>query len=412
MAFNLLAYMPDLRGKSILLGVTGGVAAYKAVELVRMLNKCGARVRVAMTQSATEFVAPLTFQAISGERVACGLWEGESEGGMDHIALADESDAVVIAPATANSIAKLACGIADDLLSTICLTFDKQILLAPAMNVRMWQNPATQANVKTVTERGMLLVGPGKGEQACGMVGPGRMVEPAEIAQAVGWCVAPQDLKGKKVLVAAGPTREAIDPVRFLSNPSTGKMGYCLAAEAVARGATVTLVSGPTSIEVPIGVALTSTTSAAEMADAVLSRADEQDIVVMAAAVADYTPGTRAAEKLKKRDLGKSTAIELRRTADILAALGERRKRSGGKRPMLIGFAAETASGLAETAKQKRAEKNCDIIVANPIGKADSGFGADTNRVVICTADGRTEELALASKRAIAAKILDAVENV
>ncbi len=394
---------PDLSGKRVLLAVTGGIAAYKAAHLCRLLVRAGALVRVAMTDAAAQFVTPLTFAALSDNPVSTDLFDPQQESQIGHIDLADSSDLLMVAPATANTLAKLARGIADDLVSTTYLAFSGPVLLAPAMNVRMWNHPATRENLEVLLQREHhSTVGPGDGEMACGHVGAGRMAEPEEILQAAGGCLAPEDLLGRRILVSAGGTREALDPVRYLGNRSSGKMGFALAAEAASRGARVTLVSGPSALATPLGVARVDVRAAAEMAAAVKDRAAEQDAVIMAAAVADYRPADAAPTKIKKETTGDTLTVELERTEDILAALGRM-----DPRPRLVGFAAETTDDLDAVARAKMARKGCDLLVANDVRADDAGFGTETNHVVIYGEDGGAEALEVMPKRAVAARILE-----
>ncbi len=398
---------PELAGRRVLLGVSGGVAAYKSAELCRLLVRCGASVDVMMTRSARQFVGEVTFAALSGRPVATELFDPAQEAQIGHIGLADRAELCVIAPATANLLAKLAHGLADDLVSTVCLAYHGKLLCAPAMNVHMWQHPATQENLATLRRRGVSTVGPGAGEMACGHVGEGRMAEPEEILQAAGACLAPQDLAGRAILVSAGPTHEPLDPVRFLGNRSSGKMGFALAAEAAARGAEVTLVAGPSALETPWGVRRVDVRTAAEMALEVRSRAPTHSALVMAAAVADYRPRAVAAAKLKKATLGEHPVLELERTEDILGGL-----RALCPDAVLVGFAAETGEGLAEHAARKLTAKGCDLLVGNDVSALGAGFEAETNRVVIFEAgEGApsSEPLPLLSKRTVARLILDRV---
>jgi len=396
---------PDLAGRRILLGVSGGIAAYKAAELCRLLSRCGASVRVMMTVAARRFVGETTFAALSGHPVSTDLFDPVQEGQIGHIALADQTELLVLAPATANLLARLAHGLGDDLVSTVCLAYTGPLLLAPAMNVHMWQHPATRENLHTLLGRGARSVGPGSGEMACGHVGEGRMAEPGEILQAVGAGLAPQILAGRAVLVSAGPTHEPIDPVRFLGNRSSGKMGFALAAEAAAAGARTTLVAGPSSLSTPLGVERVDVGTAAEMAAAIKARAPGQDVVVMAAAVADYRPSSAAASKIKKEQTGSRLTLELTQTEDILAGLTRLEPR-----PLLVGFAAETGGDLGALAARKREAKGCDLLVANDVSQPDAGFERDHNRVLIQDASG-TESLPLLGKRAVAARILGRVAS-
>ena len=388
----------QLEGKTILLGITGGIAAYKSCNIVRLLQKRGARVKVVMSEHATEFVGPLTFRALTNEPVAVGLFDDPSDP-IHHISLAQEPDLVAVAPATANIIAKMANGIADDLISTTLLATPRPIVLAPAMNNGMWKAPATQANIAALRERGVHVVGPGSGYLACGDVDTGRMSEPEDIVEAVCEVLkpVPQDLAGKRIVITAGPTHEPIDPVRFIGNRSSGKMGIALAGEAARRGAAVTLVLGPTSLDVPRGVEFVRVQTAAEMLQAALS-------AFCAAAVADYTPAAPADHKLKKAN-ERLDCIELVETVDILAELS---RQKGERR--VIGFAAET-DNVVEYAGRKLTRKGCDAIIANDVSRADSGFGTDTNKAWIVSTAG-TQELPVLTKPQLADTILDLLQNL
>lgn len=389
-----------LTGKTVLLGVTGGIAAYKSCILVRLLQKHGARVKVVMSDHATEFVGPLTFRALTHEPVAIGLFDDPSDP-IHHISLAQEPDLVIVAPATANIIAKMAQGIADDLISTTLLATPRPILVAPAMNTGMWKAPATQRNVQTLQSRGVHVVGPGSGYLACGDVDSGRMSEPEDIAKAALEVLNPttRDLYGKRIVITAGPTHEPIDPVRYIGNRSTGKMGVALAERARCRGAVVTLVLGPCDVSVPGGVTCTRVETAAQMREATLNAFEGADAAICAAAVADYTPSHPADHKLKKAH-ERLDRIDLVETADILAELSSKK----GSR-VVIGFAAETDNVL-EFARNKIRRKGCDAIVANDVSRTDSGFGTDTDKAWIVTAKGE-QELPTMSKSALADRILD-----
>jgi phosphopantothenoylcysteine decarboxylase/phosphopantothenate--cysteine ligase len=400
----MMSHWSDLAGRQVLLGVSGGIAAYKSAELCRLLVRAGARVRVMITAAGRRFVGETTFAALSGQPVATELFDPQQEAQIGHIRLADEAEALVFAPATADLIARLAHGLADDLVTTVYLAFRGPVVVAPAMNVQMWGHPATRANAALLAERGHLLVGPAEGEMACGHVGAGRMAEPGEILEAVARCFAPRDLEGRSVLVSAGPTREGIDPVRYLGNRSSGRMGFALAAEACARGARVTLVHGPTALPAVAGVEAVPVGSAAEMAEAIEQRAGAQDAVVMAAAVADYRPADPAATKLKKGPGGETLTLVLERTADILAALGQR-----AHRPLLVGFAAETGGDLEALAREKLQRKGCDLLVANDVAEEDAGFEVETNRVMIVDRDGTCDRLPLLSKREVAGRVIDRI---
>ena len=363
--------MQTLAGKKILLGLSGGIAAYKSAELTRRLKDAGAEVQIVMTPAATEFITPLTLQALSGRPVRLELLDPAAEAGMGHIELARWPDLILIAPASADFIARLAHGLANDLLSTLCLATDKPVVLAPAMNRLMWANPATQANCDILRQRGIQLWGPASGEQACGEVGAGRMLEPAELRAAVFDLLAGQHtgaLAGKRVLITAGPTREPIDPVRFISNHSSGRMGFAIAQAAVEAGAQVTLVSGPVHLSTPAGVERIDVESAQEMLDAVLAR--RTDIFIAVAAVADYRTVAPARQKMKKTEA--SLTLQLERNPDILATVAAQ-----AQRPFCVGFAAETDQ-VIEYARQKLARKNLDMIAANQVG-AGRAFGTTDN---------------------------------
>lgn len=388
-------------GKRITLGVCGGIAAFKAAELVRLLVKEEALVRVIMTDNAGYFVGPMTFEALSQQKVCRTLFETSDEAAIQHIHWAQESDAVVIAPATANIIGKLAGGIADDALSTFMLAVTCPVLICPAMNTNMYQSPQVQHNLERLRSYGYKVLEPGSGELACGTVGPGRLPDPAIIMDAVRALFQPADFCGRRVLVTAGPTREAIDPVRFITNPSSGKMGYAIARVAAMRGAEVTLVSGPTALSPPDGVRLIRVTSAAEMAEAVLAEMDGHQVIIKTAAVADFRPMAVSDRKIKKEDA--EMVIQLERTQDILKALGERKTRQ-----ILVGFAAETHD-MESFARGKLAAKNLDMIVANHIGSPEAGFQADTNRATFLFRDGRREEIGLMPKTELAGILLDRI---
>lgn len=392
-----------LRDKRIVLGVTGGIAAYKACDLVSKLKKQGAQVRVVLTKHAAQFVPPLTFETLSGNPALMDTFAPRSE--MEHIALSKWADAFVIAPATANCLAKLANGIADDLLSTTALAMTAPLLIAPAMNANMWRHPATRQNMQTLLARGAHVVGPDSGHLACGDEDVGRMSDPAQIVEAVRQMLCPKrDFEGKRVLVTAGPTVERIDPVRYITNRSTGKMGYAIAEAASARGAETVLISGPVHLPAPAGVERVQIESSAQLCEAVLSRGAWADIVIQAAAPADFRPAQVAAQKIKKT--GEAMCIALEPTMDIAAELG-RRKHAG---QVLVAFAAETNDMLAN-AQGKLARKNADLVVANDVSRADAGFGVDTNAVtLISRADVRP--LPLMSKRAAADAILDRIAEL
>ena len=393
--------MSGERGR-VLLTVCGGIAAYKASEVLRALQKSGCEVRVTLTEDATRFVGPATFEALSGAPVATSLYD-YPDSAIPHISLAEWADIAVVVPATANVLARMACGIADDGLSTTLLACACPVLVAPGMNVHMWQNPATQANVSTLRERGVRFVGPDSGRLACGEVGEGKLASVDEVVEAALALLAPCDLAGLRVLVDAGPTHEAIDPVRYIANRSTGKMGYAIAAAAARRGAEVTLVSGPTSLVTPADVRRVDVESAAQMHDAMLAAFDAADVAICSAAVADYTPVAPADHKLKKSH-EHLDAIQLTETADILADLCATK----GAR-VVVGFAAETNDLLAH-AQEKLDHKGADLIVANDVSRPESTFGADTNRVALVAEDG-VEQLDTMPLAHVADAVLDWVRN-
>ena len=394
----------SLQGKIIVLGVTGGIAVYKAVELLRLLTKAGATVQVVMTRAATEFVTPLTFQTLSGNPVHTELFNLIQEQEIGHISLADRADALVIAPATANCIAKLAGGIADDLLTTTVLATKAPVVLAPAMNVNMYEHPIYRENEQRLRRLGYRIVDPEPGLLACGWQGAGRLARPETILAEVCRLFIPQDLAGQTVLVTAGPTREELDPIRFISNHSSGRMGYALAWAAQRRGARVILVSGPVALEPPAGVELVPVESACQMRQAVMERVGDCSVVIKAAAVADYRPVQRSPEKIKKQT--DQLVIELERNPDILAELGRM-----ARRPLLVGFAAETAA-LQAHAAAKLAAKNLDMIVANDVTQEGAGFNVATNVARLLFRDGRVEALPLMTKEALADLILDRVRGL
>ena len=394
-----------LAGKRILLGVTGSIAAYKAVELLRELTRRGAEVRCAMTESAIRFVAPLTFQSLSRQPVLTDLYAQDYEGQIAHIAAAGGADLFLVAPATAHTLAKFAHGLADDFLTNLFLAATCPVLLAPAMDAEMWRHPATQANVATLRQRGVQFVGPASGELASGLTGPGRLAEPAEIVGAVEALFArARDLAGRSVLVTAGPTYEPLDPVRFVGNRSSGRMGFALAEAAAARGAQVLLVTGPTHLAPPPGVEYIRVQTTQEMYEAVLAHAEGADAIIKAAAPSDYRPAKVASAKIKKgREI---LTLELTPTPDILAELARRKGAS-----VLVGFAAETEE-LVANAREKLRKKNLDLVVANDVGAKDAGFAAETNRVTLVSGDGEVEALPLLSKQEVAHRILDRVARL
>lgn len=391
----------------ILLGVGGGIAAYKSAELARALMERGHTVQVIMTRAAREFIRPLTFAALTNQKVITGLFSGRSSGevlssAVEHISVARENDALVVAPATADLLAKFAHGLADDFLSTLYLAFTGPVFLAPAMNNNMWSHPATRANVETLRLRGNRIIDPDSGPLACGTIGPGRLAEPEAIAAFVdNGLHARRDLEGETLLITAGPTQEPLDPVRYITNRSSGKMGYALADAAVARGARVILVSGPVNLAAPQGVEMIAVRTAAEMYRAVMDHLEPATIIIKAAAVADYRAANVPAEKIKKT--ASRLSIELEPTLDILAEAGRRK----GHR-LLVGFAAETGN-LIESARHKLEAKNCDLVAGNLVGgeREPIGFEADSNEVVLVSRTGDVIQLGRASKREIADRIFD-----
>lgn len=387
------------KGKHIVLGVTGSIAAYKIASLASMLVKKQADVTVVMTRNATNFINPITFESLTGNRCLVDTFDRNFEFQVEHVSLAKQTDVFLVAPASANVIAKAAHGIADDMLTTTLLACKCPKIFAPAMNTRMYQNPIVQDNIKQLSRYGMEVITPASGYLACGDTGEGKMPEPEVLYEAVVRALTPKDLTGKKVLVTAGPTQEKLDPVRYISNHSTGKMGYAIAVAAMRRGADVTLVSGKTALAPPAGVRVVPVVSAADMAQAVKEAAPEQDIIVKAAAVADYRPRAAADEKLKKKD--GELSVELERTEDILAWLGAHRREG----QILCGFSMETEH-LLENSRAKLEKKKIDMIVANNLKQEGAGFGTDTNVVTLLTKQG-TEELPLLSKEEVADRLLD-----
>jgi len=394
--------------RRILLVVSGGIAAYKTPELVRALVKAGHSVRCVLSEAARQFVAPLALQAVSGETVRSALFDLTEESQIGHIELADWAELVLVAPASADFLAKLAHGLADDLPSTLLLATRAPVLVAPAMNVNMWSHPATQANVAALGARGVRMLGPDAGELACGWEGLGRMSEPAEIAAQVELLLAPKSLAGVRVVVTAGGTREPLDPVRAITNRSSGKMGFALAAEAALRGAECVLIAGTSTQPTPVGVRRVDVASALDMRAAVLREQASAQVVVMAAAVADFRPASPAARKIKKEDLadGERLTLELVANPDILAEISRER----GAR-IVVGFAAESHDVLA-AARRKLARKGCDLLVANDISRSDAGFETDANAVLLLTPDGEVEELPLLPKSEVAARIFDRIEKL
>ena len=391
--------------RRILVAVTGGIAAYKVPELIRILRRAGASVRCAMTPAAREFVAPLVLQTLTGHSVRTDLFDASQEGEIDHISLADWAELVILAPATANTLAKLSCGLADDLVSTVLLATRAPVLVAPAMNVNMWEHPATRRNMEILRQRGIRTIGPEVGELACGWEGAGRMSQPEAVAAEAELLLGSRDLEGEVILVSAGGTREPIDTVRYLGNRSSGKMGFAVAAEAARRGASVVLVAGPTPLATPPGVRRIDVLTALELRDAMFAEFDRATITVMAAAVADFRATQRSELKIKKEDLADDSGLtlELTRNPDILAELCQRK----GDR-VVIGFAAESHD-LVSSARRKITRKGCDLLVANNISSETSGFDADDNAVVFVWPDGQIEELPSLPKSNVAAQLLDRV---
>ncbi len=391
--------MKTLQNKRILLGVTGGIAAYKSAELVRRLREQGAEVQVVMTRAACEFITPLTMQALSGRPVHTEFLDHDSEAGMGHIELARWSDVILIAPGSANFIAKLTYGMADDLLSTLCLAADVPLLVAPAMNQQMWRNRATQANIETILQREIRILGPAEGDQACGEVGPGRMLEAIQLLHAVEAVFQNSMLAGKHVLVTAGPTREAIDPVRYISNRSSGRMGYAMARAALEAGANVTLVTGPVSLQAPEQVNCVKVNTAKEMRDVVLSNVDDADIFIAAAAVADYRCEEIAEQKIKKSE--KTLSIRLEKNPDVLADVANLLSS-----PFTVGFAAETES-LKDNAIKKLKGKGLDMIAANLVGN-ELGFDKEDNALEVFWSGGSLS-LQTAPKEKLARQLVHAI---
>lgn len=394
----------------VALGVTGGIGAYKAVEVCRGLQKRGQEVVAVMTRAATRFVGPLTFEAITRRPVITSQWTRGANSEIEHIAIADSIALLLVAPCTANVVGKFANGIADDFLSSLYLATKAPVLIAPAMNTNMLAHEAVQRNLHTLMARGVRIVEPREGYLACGWIGKGRLAEPDEIVEAAERVLTPIDsvLRGRRVVVTAGPTYEDIDPVRYVGNRSSGRMGFSLAADAARRGADVTLVTGPTQLEPPQVASVVRVRSAAEMHNAVMAAAADADVVVMAAAVADYTPAESASAKIAKGE--SPLTITLKRTADVLEELGALRAHLATPRPVLVGFAAETEDVLRK-ASEKRRRKQVDLIVANDVSRADRGFDVDTNEVTIVGEHG-DEHVPLRSKDRVAAIILDRVEDL
>ncbi len=394
-----------LEGKTVVLCITGGIAAYKAADLTSRLRKLGAKVHIIMTESATHFITPLTLEVLSENRVVTDMFDRAFTWEVEHISLAKCADVFVVAPATANIIGKAAHGIADDMVSTTLMATKAPVVIAPAMNTNMYQNTVVQDNIAALKVRGFRFVEPESGRLACGDTGTGKLADPAAIAEAIVRAAAPQDLAGLSLLITAGPTREALDPVRFLSNHSTGKMGYAIARHAVRRGAKVTLVSGPVSLEAPQGVDVVSVSSALEMRDAVLSRLPEQDWVIKAAAVGDYRPAVQAEDKIKKK--ADDLSVALVKNPDILKEIGTKKRQD----QLVCGFSMETQDLIANS-KAKLESKNCDLLVANNLKTEGAGFAHDTNVATILYRDGQAEALSMMQKEQLADLLLDRMHKL
>jgi len=393
-----------MKGKKITIGICGGIAAYKVIELVRLLVREGYYVRVAMTKNATHFVTPFTLEVISGNKVIWNMFSQEKE--MEHIVWAQDSDLILVAPATANILGKLAHGIADDFLTTMILASTAKIMICPAMNTQMFLNPVVQKNLEDLKNRGFIILEPAYGELACGATGAGRLPELDVIFEEIEDVLSEKDLSGIRILVTAGPTREPIDPVRFISNRSSGKMGYAIAKMAKRRGADVVLVSGPTNLKPPSGrnVEVCWVETAEQMREVVLQKWQDCDVVIKAAAVADYSPETQSSSKIKKKEF--DLVLKLRRNPDILEELGRKKEDK-----IIVGFAAETEE-LIKNAQEKLRKKNLDMIVANDVSKRDSGFEVDTNRAILIKKDGTMEKTGLLKKEELANLILDRVKEI
>ncbi|MPS38875.1 bifunctional phosphopantothenoylcysteine decarboxylase/phosphopantothenate--cysteine ligase CoaBC [Vibrio sp. VGrn 2] len=398
--------MQTLAGKKILLGISGGIAAYKCAELTRRLIERGAQVQVVMTKAAKEFITPLTMQAVSGRPVSDSLLDPAAEASMGHIELAKWADLVLLAPATADLIARMSAGMGNDLLTTLVLATDSPVAVSPAMNQQMYRNLATQENIATLARRGMHIWGPAAGEQACGDVGPGRMLEPMQLVHLCEQFFQPKLLEGKSILITAGPTREAIDPVRYITNHSSGKMGYALASAAAQMGAKVTLVSGPVSLNTPVGVERINVSSAQEMHEAVMAHANKHDAFISCAAVADYRPQTIASQKLKKTEGNDEMVINMVKNPDIVASVAAMTE----KRPFTVGFAAET-NDVETYARGKLTKKNLDMICANDVSVAGQGFNSNDNAITLYWSEGELA-LALESKEALSFKILEKMHHL
>ncbi|MHC0046122.1 bifunctional phosphopantothenoylcysteine decarboxylase/phosphopantothenate--cysteine ligase CoaBC [Vibrio campbellii] len=398
--------MQTLAGKKILLGISGGIAAYKCAELTRRLIERGAQVQVVMTKAAKEFITPLTMQAVSGRPVSDSLLDPAAEASMGHIELAKWADLVLLAPATADLIARMSAGMGNDLLTTLVLATDSPVAVSPAMNQQMYRNVATQENIATLARRGMHIWGPAAGEQACGDVGPGRMLEPMQLVHLCEQFFQPKLLAGKSVLITAGPTREAIDPVRYISNHSSGKMGFALANAAAQLGAKVTLVSGPVSLNTPAGVERINVASAQEMHDAVMAHAPSHDAFISCAAVADYRPENVASQKLKKTENNDQMAINMVKNPDIVATVANMTE----QRPFTVGFAAET-NDVETYARGKLVKKNLDMICANDVSVEGQGFNSNDNAITLFWPEGE-QALALESKEALSFRILEKMHEL
>ena len=398
--------MQTLAGKKILLGISGGIAAYKCAELTRRLIERGAQVQVVMTKAAKEFITPLTMQAVSGRPVSDSLLDPAAEASMGHIELAKWADLVLLAPATADLIARMSAGMGNDLLTTLVLATDSPVAVSPAMNQQMYRNVATQENIATLARRGMHIWGPAAGEQACGDVGPGRMLEPMQLVHLCEQFFQPKLLAGKSVLITAGPTREAIDPVRYISNHSSGKMGFALANAAAQLGAKVTLVSGPVSLNTPAGVERINVASAQEMHDAVMAHAPNHDAFISCAAVADYRPENVASQKLKKTENNDQMTINMVKNPDIVATVANMTE----QRPFTVGFAAET-NDVETYARGKLMKKNLDMICANDVSVEGQGFNSNDNAITLFWPEGE-QALALESKEALSFRILEKMHEL
>ena len=396
--------LKSLANKNILLGVSGGIAAYKSAEIVRHLRKAGALVRVVMTKSAEEFITPLTLQALSGNRVSTELLDVEAEAAMGHIELAKWADGLLIAPATANTLARISSGRGDDLLSTIALAFEGPVSLAPAMNQAMWRNERTQENLKKLIDQDFVICGPGSGEQACGDVGLGRMLEPLDILDMFSLSFNEGTLSGKKIPITAGPTQEPIDPVRFITNRSSGKMGYSLVEAALESGANVTLISGPVNIDPPSNCNFVSIKTAKEMFDAVMHHISGMDVYIGTAAVSDYSPAKASDSKIKKDGSSSPMFLELKENQDILKSVSELEQR-----PYVVGFAAET-NDLIKNAEKKLSTKNLDLIIANDVSNKEIGFDSDDNEVTLIT-EKEKYLIERQNKRKVSKKIIDFISR-